>query len=242
MHTEMDGQANGSIDLRGRLIALEGIDGSGKSTLARSLYDRLNATGVSAVLVSKTTTQVDGEPDLTEYLEQVNTAVYRRKATVGQACGDAYWLFALAAWYSLQDELVIRPALRDGKCVIMDNAYYKIIARYAVGQGLSMPLITSVFSQLTKPDAVLLLSLSSQEALRRKGDFTLLEAGRSGTAAQDFVDYQDSVAQALRDLVEDSWSVLDVAGKEAADVLDEATACVEASFSVGEPAGSAGLR
>ena len=69
------------------------------------------------------------DEDLSEYLDSVNAVVYRRKASVAAACGDHYWLFALAAWYSLQDRHIVRPALQAGTHVILDNSHHKILAR-----------------------------------------------------------------------------------------------------------------
>lgn len=210
-----------------RLIAITGIDGAGKSTLAARLHHDLNAAGHTAILVGKHTTDVPDDPDLSAYIYAVNAAVYRRSADVARLCGDRYWLLALAAWYSLQDKLVIQPALNDGVTVILDNTHHKILARYAVNPDIPAGLPEQVFAHLTEPDMVLFLRISGTEALRRKGEFTSLETGHAGSADADFIAYQDLVLDQLNALADrDRWHSLDVADMDRAKVLAEAGGAV----------------
>ena len=82
-----------------------------KVNAGRALHGALKDAGHHAILVGKHTTEVPVDAELSAYLDSLNAIVYRRDARVGAACGDHYWLFALAAWYTLQDRLVIQPAL-----------------------------------------------------------------------------------------------------------------------------------
>ncbi|MFY7070263.1 dTMP kinase [Nocardiopsis changdeensis] len=207
----------------GRLITVTGIDGAGKSTLATALVQRLNAAGEKTVLVGKHTTGVPVDPALSAYVDGLNALVYRRDAEVAQQCGDHYWLLALAAWYTLQDRLIVRPALESGTHVVLDNAHHKILARYAVNPGVPTDLAEQVFAHLTIPDLVLFLRIDAAEALRRKGGFTSLEAGHSGAAGADFVRYQDTVTDQLSHRTDPGgWVWIDVAGKDRGQVLDDA--------------------
>ena len=95
----------------GRLITFVGGDGAGKSTLAARLHRALNDAGHEAILVGKHSTDVPMDTELSAHLDRLNELVYRRGSRVAKACGDHYWLLALASWYTLQDRLVIRPAL-----------------------------------------------------------------------------------------------------------------------------------
>jgi thymidylate kinase len=167
--------------------------------------------------------EVPMSADLSAYVDAVNAVVYRRKASVGAACGDRYWLFALAAWYSLQDQLIIRPPLEAGTHVLLDQAPHKIIARYAVNPEVPTDLARAVFADLTTPDVVLGLRVAAEEALRRKGEFTALEAGHTGSTGEAFVAYQARVTEELRTLEADpAWVALDVTDKAPDIVLDEA--------------------
>lgn len=183
---------------QGRKITVTGIDGAGKSTLSERLHQALNDAGHRTVLVGKHTTDVPMDAELSAYVDRLNELVYRRDPRVAQACGDHYWLLALAAWYTLQDQLVIRPALQAGTHVILDNAHHKILARYAVNDQVPTSLAEQVFAHLTEPDLVVFLRIGAREALARKGSFTSLETGHSGDGNEDFIRYQDTVLDQLR--------------------------------------------
>lgn len=218
----------------GKLITAAGIDGAGKSTLATALHTALKDSGQDAVLIGKHTTEVPMDADLSAYLDDLNAVVYRRPAAVGAACGDHYWLFALAAWYSLQDRLTIQPALRAGTHVILDNAHHKIVARYATNPGIRNDLAQQVFAHLTPASLVLFLQLDPEEALRRKGEFTALEAGHTGATGEAFVTYQNTVTAHLRQqAVVQDWASIDVTGKDPGTVLKEALGLLSARLGVG---------
>ncbi|HEX4815944.1 MAG TPA: hypothetical protein VFV66_24625 [Nonomuraea sp.] len=193
------------------MITVTGIDGAGKTTLSGRLHQALTDAGHKAILIGKHTTTVPMDPDLSAYLDRFNELVYRRDARVAHACGDHYWLLSLAAWYTLQDKLVIQPALAAGTHVILDNAHHKILARYAVNPGVSTRLAEQVFAHLTEPHLVVFLRIGACDALRRKGGFTSLETGHSGTHDEDFIRYQDTVLAQLRTQEQHgSWLSLDV--------------------------------
>ncbi|MET8990800.1 AAA family ATPase [Nonomuraea wenchangensis] len=197
--------------IRGREITLAGIDGAGKSTLAARLHQALNDAGHPAILVGKHSTEVPMDEELSAYVDRLNGLVYRRDTRVAQACGDHYWLLALAAWYTLQDELVIRPALAAGTHVILDNAHHKILARYAVNPEVPAHLAEQVFAHLTRPDLVIFMRIDAREALRRKGEFTSLETGHAGSGDEDFIRYQNTVLAQLQEQGErGGWLSLDV--------------------------------
>jgi thymidylate kinase len=227
----------------GKLITVAGIDGAGKSTLAAALHGALKDGGHDAVLIGKHTTEVPADAALSAYLDSLNASVYRRDQAIGAACGDHYWLFALAAWYSLQDRLVIQPALQAGTHVILDNAHHKIIARYAASPDVPAGLAPQVFAHLTPADLILFLRISPQEALRRKGVFTPLEAGRTGATREAFVSYQDDVTARLREQAgQEGWAPIDVTGLPPGSVLDQALAMLTARLGIISPRPSAASR
>jgi dTMP kinase len=194
----MTNAARPDIRARGREITVVGINGAGKSTLAARLHQALNDAGHKAILIGKHSTDVPMDPELSAYVDRLNELVYRRDARVAQACGDHYWLLALAAWYTLQDKLVIQPALAGGTHVILDNAHHKILARYAVNPDVSTGLAEQVFAHLTEPDLVF-IHIDARTALARKSEFSSLETGHSGGADEDFIRYQDLVLAKLHE-------------------------------------------
>ncbi|MGW0708913.1 dTMP kinase [Streptomyces sp. NPDC002643] len=212
---------------RGREITVTGIDGAGKSTLAACLHQALNEAGHKAVLVGKHSTDVPMDADLSAYVDRLNELVYRRDSRVAQACGDHYWLLALASWYTLQDRLIVQPALAAGTHVILDNAHHKILARYAVNPDVSTRLAEQVFAHLTEPDLVIFLRISAAEALARKGSFSPVETGHSGTADEDFIRYQDTVLAQLRNYEQPGgWLSLDVTDMDRDHVFKTAAAAL----------------
>lgn len=211
----------------GQLITFVGGDGAGKSTLAARLHQALNDAGHTAVLVGKHSSDVPRDPELSAYLDRFNELVYRRDARVAQACGDHYWLLALASWYALQDRLVIQPALAAGTHVVLDNAHHKILARYAVNPEVSTRLSEQVFAHLKEPDLVFFLDIGAREALARKGSFTSLEAGHFGGDDEDFIRYQDTVLDQMREQAErGAWLSLDVAQMDRDHVFKAASAAL----------------
>jgi dTMP kinase len=213
--------------MSGRLITFVGGDGAGKSTLAARLHQALTDAGHEAILVGKHSTDVPADPELSAYLDRLNELVYRRDARVAQACGDHYWLLALASWYTLQDRLVIRPALAAGTHVVLDNAHHKILARYAVNPEVPARLTEQVFAHLTEPDLVFFLDLTAREALARKGSFTSLEAGHSGGGNEDFIRYQETVLDQMREQATyGGWLSLAVAGMDRDQVFKAAAAAL----------------
>jgi dTMP kinase len=213
---------------RGREITVVGIDGAGKSTLAARLCDALNDAGHKTILVGKTTTDVPMDPEMSAYLDSLNAVVYRRDTRVAQACGDHYWLLALAAWYTLQDRLAVQPALAAGTHVILDNAHHKILARYAVNPDVPTELAEQAFAHLTTPDLVFFLRISAEEALARKqGEFSSLETGHSGGGGDDFIRYQDTVLTQLhKDEQRDGWLSMDVTNMDRDAVFKTAAAAL----------------
>ncbi|WP_328919776.1 AAA family ATPase [Streptomyces sp. NBC_01550] len=211
----------------GKLITFVGGDGAGKSTLAARLHQALNDAGHTAVLIGKHSSDVPRDPELSAYLDRLNELVYRRDARVAQACGDHYWLLALASWYTLQDRLVIQPALAAGTHVVLDNAHHKILARYAVNPEVSTRLSEQVFAHLKGPELVFFLNIGAREALARKGSFTSLEAGHSGGGDEDFIRYQDTVLDQMREQSErGAWLSLNVAQMDRDQVFKAASAAL----------------
>lgn len=211
-----------NVTQRGKLIAVAGIDGAGKSTLAAALCKTLTTMGHETIVAGKQTVDVPSDEDLSRYLGAVNAVVYRRNASVGQACGDHYWLFALAAWHSLQDRHVVRPALRAGIHVILDNSHHKTLARYTLSPEVPDDLAGQVFAHLSAPDVILFLRVSAEEALRRKRAFTPLEAGHTGSSPEHFISYQSKVADDLARRASQAWASLDVTAKGPDAVLNDA--------------------
>lgn len=177
----------------GHLIYLDGIDGAGKTTVLRTLRNWQHSPDL--LFVGKTDFTAPSA-DQDAYLRALNAVVYQRPRHVADLCGDRYWLFAVAAWYQLLDAWVVRPAVEAGRTVVMDNSPLKIITRYLKANLVDGPLVQQCFAGLREPDLVVILTVSADEALRRKVSYTTVEAG--GTrSTEEFLAFQANLGQAL---------------------------------------------
>lgn len=119
---------------------------------------------------------------------------------------------------------------------MLDNAHHKILARYAVNPNVPTELARQVFAHLTQPEVVLFLQVTADEALRRKQEFSPLEAGRTGSSDGHFIQYQDSVTEELRKQEADgTWVPIDVSSKSPDIVLGEALAVLSERLELNLP-------
>ena len=101
---------NGNTELAGRFIVLDGPDGCGKSSQARMLMDWVQSQGVAAVGFRDPGATVIGE----KIREILLSPAHEAMTTPAEV------LLYMAARVQLWAEK-IKPALREGKCVVMDR-------------------------------------------------------------------------------------------------------------------------
>ncbi|MBI4567001.1 MAG: dTMP kinase [Planctomycetes bacterium] len=136
-----------------RLIAFEGIDGSGKTTQARLLKQRL---GDVAVLLSEPTSESPAGKRLRE-------EVFRDRA----ACPprEELALFIEDRRWNVTHR--VRPALLEGKTVIVDRYYFSTVAYQAQRGFAPLDLLTLNTQQFPPPDAVVFLDVAPELAVAR---------------------------------------------------------------------------
>lgn len=151
-HTHPDMDRSGSSRL-GLLIAVEGIDGAGKTTQVRLLAEALRRLG-ALVITSKEPT--DGP--------------WGRKIRESAATGRLSLEEELDAFVNDRIDHVrslIRPALDDGKVVILDRYFYSTIA-YQGSRGRDIKELKASMEQIAPvPDIVFLLEVAPEEGIRR---------------------------------------------------------------------------
>lgn len=100
----------------GFVVAVEGIDGAGKTTQVRLLNDYLQNQGINTLLSKEPTDSVFGQ-------KIRELAQGKRKSTDPQ---KEYQLFVDDR--KLHVKNIIKPALADGKVVILDRYYFSTMA------------------------------------------------------------------------------------------------------------------
>ena len=140
-------------------IAFEGIDGSGKTTQARALVRRIRRTA-SAVLVTH-------EPGGTPLGEYIRRWLKRRPALLPLA---ELTLFVAARAELIEN--IVKPALESSITVVSDRYTASTVAYQGHGRGLDLMLVDQLNVAATgglAPSLTVLLDLSPEEALARKG-------------------------------------------------------------------------
>lgn len=154
--------------MSGLFLSFEGGEASGKSVQARRLAERLVAEGHAVVAVR--------EPGSTPVGERVRDIVlHAREIPLGP--NTQALLYSTARAQLVHD--VIRPALADGKVVIVDRFYDSTLAYQGYGHGADLAQLRAVTAFAvgdTRPRRTLLLDLPVDVAEQRAAD---RKAGRA---------------------------------------------------------------
>ena len=149
-----------AIDLKGKLIAFEGIDTSGKSTQARRLVKRLIEIGYSVVST--------GEPGGTPIGNSVRSILLSRQHESLLPFSELL-LFIVSRAQNTHE--VIAPALRAGKTVVASRYRMSSVAYQGYGRGIDLDLIRSLNETAAcglHPDVTFLIDIPAEIAVGRK--------------------------------------------------------------------------
>jgi dTMP kinase len=145
--------------LRGKFIVFDGTEGCGKSTQAEMLRRKLEADGLSVILVR--------DPGTTRIGEQVRTILLNPDhEEMGMRCE---MLLYMAARAQMMVEAVL-PALNDGKVVISDRFISSTLSYQLDGDGLTADEIRKVGDIAIKsrwPDMTVLLDMPTEASIAR---------------------------------------------------------------------------
>jgi dTMP kinase len=142
-------------------ITFEGGEGCGKSVQAGALYRRLSELAIPAVLTH--------EPGVTSLGKKLGRWLKWAEGT------DISPLTELLLFNASRAELVtklIKPNLENGKVVICDRYDDSTTAYQGYGRGLNLEVVKAINSAATqglKPELTVLLDISAEEGLARKG-------------------------------------------------------------------------
>jgi dTMP kinase len=144
--------------LQGKLITFEGIDGSGKSTQHRMLTGELRSRGLDVV-----STQEPGGTPLGRRLREAFLETEEVVAPIAE-------LLLFAADRAQHVELLIRPALNDGKIVVSDRYADATFAYQGAGRGFNEETVNQIIDLATnglEPDLTLFFDISVDNAIKR---------------------------------------------------------------------------
>ena len=135
------------------LINLEGIDGCGKSTQSQFLMDKFERNKEETILLKEPTNGKYGQK-LWEMLS----------GNIEATTEEILELFVLDRKEHVNQK--IKPALDDGKIVLMDRYYYSTMA-YQAAAGIDVNRIRRDNEFAPKPDIVLIFDLPADLAMKR---------------------------------------------------------------------------
>ena len=158
-----------SVDMteRGRFLVLEGIDGCGKTTQIEHLRHWLPRSGLMPEGAQLMVTREPGGTELGRALRQL----LLHPPGAAAPCSTAE-LLLYAADRAQHVQQQILPALEAGHWVLSDRFSGSTAAYQGYGRGLSLALIDQlslIACRGLQPDLTLLLDVSLEESLRRRG-------------------------------------------------------------------------
>ena len=155
-------QEPGASSRRGWFITVEGPDGAGKTTQAESLVRHLRAQGIDALLTR--------EPGGTPLGEQIRDLLLGGAAPASTAALTDAFLFNAARRQLVTD--VLRPTLASGRTVVCARYADSTLAYQGYGAGVPLDRLRALEAIATDglvPDLTILLDLSAEAGLARKG-------------------------------------------------------------------------
>lgn len=176
---------------RGKLIVFEGAEGAGKSTQIKAIASRLTRAGVPCLTLR--------EPGGTPVGDAIRKIVLDSEHHI-TAQAEALLFMASRAELIARE---IRPAIEQGKVVLLDRFFLSTYAYQIVGRGLPEEEVRAANRLATLglvPDLTVLLDVPPREGLGRadtRGKRDRME--RSGD------DFHDRVGNAFREFAEPAW-------------------------------------
>jgi dTMP kinase len=212
---------------QGNLVCFEGLDGAGKTTTARKFSEHLSRTDNNVIFVDKKSTVFPSDY-VSNHMQLLSQVIwnYPPESPILEL-GNSHWLYLVAAWFSSLDHCKVRPLLDQGYTVIVDNWFYKFLARFRLKKDIDFAHARSCFRGISIPDRVFFLDIEPSLAAERKKSFKLSETGNlsglQGNTAENFIIYQGLVREVLLQIsVEEKWSVIPVNNLTEDEVVDQA--------------------
>lgn len=158
---------------KGLFITFEGADGCGKTTQIKLLKDYLESKGYEVV-----TTREPGGKGLGETIREI---LLNYDGEVSNRCES----FLFLADRAQNIDIIVNPAVNQGKIVLCDRHTDSSVAYQGYGRGLDIEEIKTLNNLATggrKPDLTLVFDVDIQTSMARVGS----EKDRMESAGQEF--------------------------------------------------------
>ncbi len=158
---------------KGLFITFEGADGCGKTTQLKLLKDYLESKGYEVV-----TTREPGAKGLGETIREI---LLNYDGEVSNRCES----FLFLADRAQNVDIIVNPAVNQGKIVLCDRHTDSSVAYQGYGRGLDIEEIKTLNNLATggrKPDLTLVFDVDIQTSMARVGN----EKDRMESAGQEF--------------------------------------------------------
>lgn len=158
---------------KGLFITFEGADGCGKTTQLNLLKDYLEQKGKDVVV-----TREPGAKGLGEYVRKI---LLNYDGVVSDRCES----FLFLADRAQNIDVIVKPAINEGKIVLCDRHTDSTVAYQGYGRGLDLDEINMLNNLATgnrKPDLTLVFDVDIETSMKRVGQ----EKDRMEQAGNEF--------------------------------------------------------
>ncbi|XP_048845695.1 thymidylate kinase [Brienomyrus brachyistius] len=186
---------------RGALIILEGVDRAGKTTQCKKLVEALQKNGRPAEMMRF--------PDRTTTIGQMISSYLEKKTNLEDH--TVHLLFSANRWELAP---LMKEKLQQGVSLVVDRYAFSGVAFTSAKPGFCLEWCRNPDVGLPKPDLVLFLKLSPDEAASR---------GQFGAERYETSDFQQAVQDRFKQLMKDpslNWQEMNAA-KDVEDLHQE---------------------
>lgn len=158
---------------RGLFITFEGADGCGKTTQINLLKDYLEKEGYDVILTR--------EPGAKGLGEKVREILLNYDGVVSDRCES----FLFLADRAQNIDIIVNPAVAEGKIVLCDRHIDSTVAYQGYGRGLDIDrikMLNNLATNFKKPDLTIVFDIDVETSMQRVGK----DKDRMESAGVDF--------------------------------------------------------